>query len=158
MSFVALVMFLGLLSGCAPNVSPHTYEASEAGVASKVLSGVVIGKRAVKVDANSGVGGLAGAGAGAVGGSAIGGSSRGNAVGAIGGAVVGGLVGNAIEKAVHSHKAFEYIIKLSNGSTISIAQVQELEFEVGQHVLVIYGAKTRIVPDNTIVPVEKTKK
>lgn len=150
MLFVTLAIFLGFLGGCAKNVSPHTYEASEAGVASKVLSGVVIGKRAVKVDANSGVGGLAGAGAGAAGGSAIGGSMRGNVVGAIGGAVVGGLVGNAIDKGINSHKAFEYIIKLKNGSTISIAQVQEMQFELGQHVLVIYGAMTRIVPDNTI--------
>lgn len=148
--FVVLSTFLGLVTACAKNISPHTYQASEAGVANKVLSGVIIGKRAVKVDANSGVGGLAGAGAGAVGGSAIGGSARGNVVGAIGGAVVGGLLGNAVDKGINSHKAFEYIIKLKNDTTISIAQAQEMQFEVGQHVLVIYGAMTRIVPDNTI--------
>lgn len=144
-----LSVMLGFLTACAPNVSPHTYQASESGVASKVLSGVIVGKRAVKVDANSGVGGLAGAGIGAAGGSAIGGSSHSNIAGAIGGAVLGGVVGNAIEKAIHSNKAFEYIINLKDGSTISITQVQELEFAVGQSVLIIYGATTRIVPDNT---------
>lgn len=154
---VALLSALGLTTACGPNVSPNTYEASESGVASKVVAGVIVGKRAVKVDAKSGVGGLAGAGIGAAGGSAIGGSSRANIAGAIGGAVIGGVVGHAIDKAAHSHKAFEYIINLKNGSTISIAQVQEMEFEVGQHVLIIYGATTRIVPDNTIQPVDTAK-
>ncbi len=151
---VLLSFSIGLMTACAPNVSPHTYQASESGVASKVLAGTIIGKRAVKVDANSGIGGLAGAGIGAAGGSAIGGSSRSNIAGAIGGAVLGGVVGNAVEKAIHSHKAFVYIINLKDGSTISITQVQELEFEVGQPVLIIYGATTRIVPDNTIRTVE----
>ena len=154
---VTLPVILGLMSGCAPNVSPHTYEASESGVASKVVSGLIVGKRAVKVDAKSGIGGLAGAGVGAAGGSAIGSSRQANIAGAIGGAVVGGLVGHAIDKGINSHKAFEYIINLKNGSTISIAQVQEMEFQVGQRVLVIYGAMTRIVPDNTIQPVDQHK-
>lgn len=148
-SFLSLLL-LGLVIGCANNVSPNRYEASEAGVASKVVSGVIIGKRSVKIDGKSGVGGLAGAGAGAVGGSAIGSGFHGNAAGAIGGAVVGGLVGNAIDKGINTHKAFEYIIKLETGSTISIAQVQQLEFELGQPVLIIYGAMTRIVPDNRV--------
>lgn len=160
------VMFLILLSimplfmmGCAQNVSPHTYEACEAGIASKVLSGVIIGKRPVKIDASTNVGGLAGAGIGGAGGSAMGGGSRGSIAGAVGGAVIGGVVGRAMDKAVNSHRAFEYIIRLQNGSTISIAQVQEMEFAVGQPVLIIYGAMTRIVPDNTIdMPCKPSKK
>jgi outer membrane lipoprotein SlyB len=153
----ALPAILSLMTGCGPNVSPNTYEASESGVASKVVSGIVVGKRAVKVDAKSGLGGLAGAGMGAAGASAIGGSPHANIAAGIGGAVIGGVLGNAVDKAAHSHKAFEYIINLKNGSTISIAQVQEVEFEVGQSVLVIYGAMTRIVPDNTIRPVDQDK-
>ena len=155
--FITLPAVLTLMTGCGSNVSPNTYEAAESGVASKVLAGVIVGKRAVKIDAKSGVGGLAGAGVGVAGGSAIGGSPQANIAAAIGGAVIGGLIGNAVDKAAHSHKAFEYIINLKDGSTISIAQVQEMEFEVGQPVLVIYGATTRIVPDNTIKTVEKDK-
>ncbi len=63
--FITLPVIFGLINGCAPNVSPNTYEASESGVASKVVSGLIVGKRAVKVDAKSGLGGLAGAGVGA---------------------------------------------------------------------------------------------
>ncbi len=154
---VLAIMSLFMM-GCAQNVSPHTYNACEAGVASKVLSGVIIGKRAVKIDASTNVGGLAGAGIGAAGGSAMGGGSRANIAGALGGAVIGGVVGQAMDKAVNAHRAFEYIIRLEKGSTISIAQVQEMEFAVGQPVLIIYGAMTRIVPDNTIdMPCKSSK-
>lgn len=150
--FKGLTIFIiltGLISACAKNVSPNTYEAAEAGVASKVVHGTIVGKRAIKIDANSGVGGLAGAGAGAIAGSTVGGSTRGNIAGAVGGAVLGGVIGNAVDKGVNRHKGFEYIIKLKNGSTIAIAQVQELQFEINQPVMVIYGAMTRIVPDDS---------
>lgn len=150
--FTMLFSFLGCMMACTHNVSPNTYEACEAGVASEVVSGVVIGKRPVKIDANnnSGVGELAGAGIGAVAGSSMSSHSRGSLAGAIGGAILGGVVGNSVTKAVSTHKAYEYIINLNNGSTISIAQVQEAEFEMGQRVLVIYGSMTRIVADNTL--------
>ncbi len=138
-----------LLGGCARNISPNTYQAAEAGVVSKVVSGVIIGKREVNIDANSGAGGMAGVAAGATGGSAIGGGARSNIVGAIGGAVIGGVIGNAADKAVNRHKGFEYIIRLDNGSIISIAQTNDIQFEVKQRVLVVYGAMTRIVPDTT---------
>jgi outer membrane lipoprotein SlyB len=155
---VVLSIMSGFMTGCAQNVSPHTYEACEAGVASEVISGVIIGKRAVKIDASGDMGGLAGAGVGGAAGSAIGGGRRANVAGVIGGAVIGGVVGRSVDKAINTHRAFEYIIRLQNGSTISIAQVQEMEFVVGQPVLIIYGAMTRIVPDNTITILEKVPK
>ncbi len=152
---VAITLFLSSLMGCGKNLSPNTYEAAEVGVAGKVIPGVIIGKRVVNITNNTGVGGAAGATAGGVGGSAIGGSTRGNIAGAIGGAVVGGVVGNAIEKGIGKQKGYEYIIKLNTGSTISITQTKDVEFAINQRVLVIYGAMTRIVPDES--PVESKK-
>src|SRR4051812_6333185 len=114
MFLIAVSIISLFIVGCAQNISPHTYEACEAGVASKVLSGVIIGKRPVKIDASTNVGGLAGAGIGGAGGSAMGGGSRGSIAGAVGGAVIGGVVGHAMDKAVNSHRAFEYIIRLQN--------------------------------------------
>jgi outer membrane lipoprotein SlyB len=137
------------LAGCAQNVSPNTYSASDVGKPNKVVSGTVISKRNINIDANSGAGGLAGGVAGAAAGSGVGGSTAGNVVGAVGGAVIGGLLGNAIDKSVNHHQGIEYIVKLKDGSTISLAQVQELQFEVGQHVLVVYGAMTRLIADTT---------
>jgi len=149
--FVNLCMLFSLVSGCAQNLSPNTYNASEVGVASKVVHGVIIGKRPVTLDASKGeIGGLAGAVAGGAGGSAIGGSGQANVAGAVGGAVLGGVVGHAAEKAFNRREGFEYIIKLKDGSVISIAQEKSVQFEIHQKVLVIYGATTRIVPDHTV--------
>jgi outer membrane lipoprotein SlyB len=145
---VIAILLCPLISSCAQNVSPDTYQASEVGVASKVVPGVIIAKRTVNIDANSGAGGLAGLAAGAAAGSTVGGSTAGNVVGAVGGAVIGGVAGNAIDKAVNHHQGVEYIIKLKKGSTVSIVQTQDVQFEVSQHVLIIYGAMTRIISDN----------
>lgn len=148
--FIFALLFLGIqINGCAQNVSPNTYQTSEVGVANKVVSGVIVSKRTVNIDANSGVGGLAGAVAGGAAGSVVGGSTASNIIGAVGGAVIGGLAGSAIDKAVNHHEGIEYIIKLNKGSTISVTQVQDMLFEVNQRVLVIYGHPTRIIPDTT---------
>lgn len=147
-TLVIITMITSLLTGCGANVSPNTYDACEAGVASKVVHGVIVGKRRVNIDAHGGVGGLAGAAGGAIAGSAIGGGDRAHLLGAVGGAVLGGVVGNAIDKKINTHAAYEYIIRLRSGSTISVAQAQELEFCINQPVMVIYGPTTRIVPDD----------
>ena len=146
---LAMVFTCAWLSGCAQNVSSTTYNAGEVGVAAKVVPGVVLARRTVKIDGNSGAGGLAGAAAGAAAGSGVGGSTQGNIVGAIGGAVAGGLIGNAVDKGVNSQQGIEYIIKLKSGETISVVQAANVQFAPKQHILVIYGAMTRLVADNT---------
>jgi outer membrane lipoprotein SlyB len=135
------------LMACANNVSPNTYSASDVGKVNRAEHGVIIAKRAITIDNNSGYGGLAGATAGAAAGSSVGGSGAANIVGAVGGAVVGGLFGNAIDKNVHRQQGFEYIIKLKNGKTTSVAQAQGTEFQVKQRVIVVYGRMARIIPD-----------
>lgn len=140
-----------LLMSCAQNVSSNTYQASEVGVASKVVPGVIVAKRPVKIDANSGAGGLAGTAAGAAAGSTVGGGGvAGHVVGAVGGAVVGGLAGNAIDKAANHHRGFEYIIRLKNKNLVSVVQAEDLSLQVNQSVLIIYGAMTRIIPDSGV--------
>lgn len=145
-----LTIICSMLNSCAQNVSPNTYQASEVGVTSKVVPGVIIAKRAVNIDANSGAGGLAGAAAGAAAGTGVGGNTAGNIVGAVGGAVVGGVMGSAVDSAVNHHQGYEYIIQIKKGSSISVVQAEDLKFTIGQHVLVIYGAMTRIIADETL--------
>lgn len=147
---MAVAVFSVVLSGCAQNVSSDTYTSQDMGRAHKAEQGVIISKRAVSVDNNSGAGGLVGAGAGAAAGSAIGGSTQANIIGAIGGAVIGGLTGNAIDKSMNHHQAFEYIIKLKKGSTVSVVQTCDEQFAIRQHVIVIYGHLTRIVADTSV--------
>ncbi len=151
------------LPACTSGLSPNNYKASDVGVASKVLKGSIIAIRPVDIKGNSGVGGLAGAVAGGAAGSAIGGTTAMNIVGAVGGAVAGGLIGNEADKALHNKQGYEYIIQLNTGSTISVTQTEDLQLAVNQHVLVIYGEMTRIIPDNTVstpaptpAPVAKT--
>ena len=48
---------------------------------------------------------------------------------------------------VRSH-GFEYVVKLSNGAIISLVQTEDAQLKAKQHILVIYGTNTRIVPDN----------
>lgn len=152
-SFLIIACLSAMLVSCAQNVSPNTYGASEVGVTSKVIPGVIVSKREVDIDAHTSAGGAAGAAAGAaaggVAGATMGSSLSTGLIGAIGGAVVGGVAGNAIDKAVNHHKGYEYIIKLKDGSTVSVAQAHDVQLAVKQHVLVIYGAMTRVVPDTT---------
>lgn len=144
----SIIAITSNLTSCSQNVSPNTYTGSEVGVVSKVKKGVIVSRRAVDIDNNSGAGGVAGLAAGAAGGSTLGNGTSQNVAGAVGGAVVGGLIGNAIDKSVNKHKGYEYIIKLEGGQTISVAQTEDVQFKPNQHVLVIYGALTRIVADN----------
>ncbi len=147
-----------VLTACAPSVSPNTYSGSEVGVASRVVKGTVIGIRPVKIQQNTGIGAVAGGVAGGAAGSLIGNSTAVNIVGAAGGAVVGGLIGNEAEKQLSKDQGYEYIIQLDNNSTISVTQTQALQLSLNQRVLVIYGATTRIVPDDTIsVPASTPK-
>lgn len=149
---ISLLTLCFALVGCAQNVSPNTYNGSEVGVVSKVKKGVVVSRRVVLIDNNSGAGGLAGAAAGAAGGSTLGSGASTNIVGAIGGAVVGGVIGNAVDKGLNQHKGYEYIIKLNDGQTISVVQSLDMHFAVKQRVMVIYGAMTRIIPDDVSSP------
>jgi outer membrane lipoprotein SlyB len=146
----SVLVTCAILSGCSRNISPDTYTGTDVGVVSRVKSGVIVAERPVTIDNNSGVGVLSGATAGGAAGSLIGGNTATNVVGAVGGVVVGGVVGNAIDKSINTHQGIEYIIKLDDGPTVSVTQVEDLKFNVHQRVLVIYGEMTRIIADNTV--------
>lgn len=49
---------------------------------------------------------------------------------------------------VDGGQGYVYVIKLNNGSTVSIAQSEDLKLKVKQHVLVVYGKLTRVLPDD----------
>ncbi len=147
--FCLIIVSTLFIFGCAKDISPSTYDTDQIGQASRVEPGQIISMRNIKIDQNTEVGGLAGAGVGAVAGSTIGGSSEASIIGAIGGALIGGIAGNAAEGHFNQQQGTEFIIKLDNGNTISTTQATGLSLHEGQHVLVIYGKTTRIVPDNT---------
>jgi len=153
MGKILLITFLSFaaLLGCTKNISPNTYEAAEIGTANKVMPGIIIAKRSINIDVNSGIGSMAGATAGGAAGYQIGGDKTTNIIGGVGGAVAGGIVGNAIEKGIRKTEGYEYIIQLTNGSSVSVAQTKEMPLAINQKVLVIYGPTTRVVPDNRVL-------
>ncbi len=146
---ISSLIMTSLLAACAPNLSPNTYSAYEVGATSTVNKGVIVSRRLVRIDNNSGVGGLAGTIGGAAAGSTIGHGSTANIAGAIGGAIVGGLIGNAVDESVNQQQGIEYIIRLETGKTVSVTQPLNMQFEIRQRVLVLFGSTTRVIPDNT---------
>ena len=69
------------------------------------------------------------------------------AVGAIAGAVAGGVAGALTEEALTKQTGMEYVVKTNNGSLISVVQSDDVPFEINQHVIVLYGTRSRIIND-----------
>jgi outer membrane lipoprotein SlyB len=135
------------LAACAPTNTNTTYSANEVGRTAQVTYGVIVSMRPVTVESqNTGLGGLVGAAAGATAGSYIGGDTRANILGAIAGGLVGAVAGNAVQNAAGKGQAYEFIIREDSGNTISVVQTDELNFAIGQRVVLTRGARTRIAP------------
>ncbi len=141
---------LAILSGCAPSYSPNTYAAAAAQQASKVERGVVIGVRQVKISADASLGTVTGAAAGGIAGSTVNDSGPVKALSALGGSVLGGLVGSGVQHAEGDTTAFEYIVRQSDASLVSVTQRDKTPLAIGEKVLVIAGKQARIVPDYTV--------
>ena len=148
---VMAVGLAGMLTGCAPDISPLNYSTDQTGIAAQTARGVVVAATPVKVSGGRGltsnVGTLAGAVAGAAGGSAIGGGTRMNVLGGVGGAVLGGVLGNMAESKLTEQTGMQYEVRLANRSVVTVTQGMNPPFGVGQHVFVIFSNPARIVAD-----------
>ena len=51
---------------------------------------------------------------------------------------------------VDGGNGYEYVIRLNSGEIVSVAQAENMKFKPKQHVLVIYGSTTRVMPDEGI--------
>ncbi|WP_019217729.1 hypothetical protein [Legionella tunisiensis] len=47
-------------------------------------------------------------------------------------------------------RGYVYVIKLNSGAIVSVAQAEDLNLKVKQHVLVVYGKNTRVLPDDGV--------
>jgi len=153
-TFVILAGALFSLEACQNQYSSNTYDPNGAQRAAHVDRAVVESIRIVDIRESglgSGVGLLGGAAAGGIVGSQIG-KGGGNALATLGGVLVGGAAGVLAEKSITDTQAYEYVLRKENGELVSVTQQDQQPFAVGQRVLVMYGAKARIVPDNTPLP------
>jgi outer membrane lipoprotein SlyB len=136
-----------LAAGCTRSYSPNTYSAAAAQQANRVTQGIVAGYREVLISPDGTVGAVSGGAAGGVLGAQTPGSGVATALGTIGGTLLGSLVGSGFEKASGDTLAFEYLVRQTDGSLVSVTQKDEEPLPVGEKVLVIAGNQARIVRD-----------
>ncbi len=117
-----VVIFSLLLSACgSKDVAPGDYDASEVGKIKKVVPGVIISKRPVNIHIKSAEN-LAAP------------SDNTPPAGA--------------DNALVRSTGYEYVIRLNSGTIISVVQTEDVRLKTKQHILVIYGNNTRVVPDD----------
>lgn len=116
--YLISLCFCLVLVACSKDLPTGSYEQSEVGKIKKVAPGVLISKRPVKFH-----------------------HQNANLVAEESRAAPG-------TEYVDSGRGYEYVIKLNSGELVSVAQSEDLKLKVKQHVLVIYGKTTRIMPDD----------
>ncbi len=106
-----------LLTSCHKNVTPGDYDAAEVGKIKKVVPGTILSMRPVRLHSKN------------IDGMNLKPSS------------------DYVDNSMNRSHGFEYVIRLNSGNIISVVQAESTKFKNKQHILVIYGKNTRIVPD-----------
>lgn len=114
-----------LLYGCTKDLPPGSYDAAEVGKLKKVVPGIIISKRPIHIYANKSE----------------------NVAKSTESAAMPEEDHQLLGSGVKRKRGYEYVVKLNSGDIVSIAQDEDLRLKVKQHILVIYGSITRIVPD-----------
>ncbi len=125
------------VTACGVGNTNTTYSRGNIGQAGIVREGVIISMTPVNVEGTAAVGTIGGAVAGGAAGSMIGGNTAVNIIGGTAGAILGGMIGNTAEKAITKDTAMQFLVRLSNGQTTAVVQSNELNFRVGDKVLLI---------------------
>lgn len=154
LSILLLSLTAILNTNCTRQISPNVYSANSIGEASRTYSGTIVGMRTVEVQdkerlEENGLGLMGGAVAGGLAGSFMG-KGMGQVAATGLGAVLGATGGALLEKEVKKQSAFEYIVRLKDGSALTVVQGMENPLNIGQKVLVIVSnhGRSRVIPDN----------
>lgn len=122
-SSLALMACL-VLTGCNKELPPGDYDSAEVGKIKKVVPGVIISMRPVRLhNKNAEIG--------------ITSPARSHTAAELSG-----------DSMVNRSHGYEYVIKLNSGGIISVVQAENIKLKTKQHILVIYGRNTRVVADN----------
>ena len=138
--FLCLTLAFG---GCAKSTGT-SYTKDEARSVQTVDRGKIVSLAEVTIEQDSSLLGPAlGGTLGGVIGSTMG-RGAGRVLATAGGAVIGAVAGAFGEKAARTEKAYEFMIDLENGSTISVVQaIDDTRFAVGDQVRVLRGSGNR---------------
>lgn len=143
---VAFALMAGMLGCAPPDIRTTSYSPEQVGRVGRAVEGVIVSVREVDIRGTSSTGGLAGGAIGGAAGANIGGGAEEQLAGAVIGAIAGAVAGAAMEGGATAQKGMEYIVKTSNGSLLTIVQGTDQAFKTGQEVIVLYGARARIIP------------
>ena len=146
----AFILCLMVLTGGCATTGGKTYSRNEARQVQTVQRGTIVSLQQVTIEEDPS---LIGTGLGGVAGGVIGstmGRGSGRVLATVGGAAVGALLGTLGEKAVRKENAYEFEIRLDNGSTVSVVQAIEENFSVGDRVRILYssGNRARVTRDS----------
>ncbi len=140
---VLFLCFALALGGCAKSTGT-SYTKDEALTVQTVERGRIVSLSEVTIEQDASLIGMAiGGTLGGVIGSTMG-RGTGRILSTAGGAAVGAVLGALGEKAVRTEKAYEFMIDLENGNTISVVQaIDDTYFAVGDQVRVLRGSGNR---------------
>jgi outer membrane lipoprotein SlyB len=139
-AFAALAM---TLAGCATGLGANSYERGSVGTVSRVDEGTIVASRSIVIEGSQTggmLGGATGAAVGAIAGSQIGGGSDERAT--------GGVLGNTVGNMSTRKPGFAYTVRLRSGELVTITQGGDLAIANGTPVLVEYGDRARVIPQN----------
>jgi len=150
-AFAALAL---VLAGCASGLGANSYERGAVGTVARVEEGTVVASRTIMIEGSQEgktVGTLTGAALGGLAGGQVGQGRAANTAGAIVGAVAGGAIGNAIGNSATQKQGFAYTVRLRSGELVTITQGGDMAIANGTPVLVEYGARARVIPQNASI-------
>lgn len=144
-----------VVTGCARNISANTYKAGKVGEAAFTYQGTVLSVREVEVKDSekleeNALGIIGGGAIGGLAGNQVG-KGRGQTIATIGGALLGATAGAFAEDQLKTQHGLEIVVRLTNGSVMTVVQGNDLHVQAGQPVLVMVsanGGRSRVVPDS----------
>ena len=143
LGLLAPLVFAMTLGACNDGVQPGVVQSAQGGYRGE--TGRVIAIRDVSLRSggsgmNDGtlIGGGVGAAGGAIAGAAIGGTAGSAVLGGVLGAVGGAIAGTAIDQN-STRRGIEVTIRKDDGSTVTIAQPDDGDVQMGDRVAIIYN-------------------
>ncbi|MBU4055878.1 MAG: glycine zipper 2TM domain-containing protein [Proteobacteria bacterium] len=138
--FVIAALVAGLCASCASSRSANVYSRDQARQAQNVQMGVVASVKSVLIEGTkTPLGTIAGGALGGVAGSAVGGG-KGAQLMTVVGAIAGAAAGTAAEEGITRKQGLEIIVRLDNGTLLSVVQEADVAFQAGDSVKIITGS------------------
>jgi outer membrane lipoprotein SlyB len=126
---MAFVVLATALAGCASGLGANSYDPSQLGRVARVEEGMIVAARPITIDAPNS-------------------SAK---IGTLAGAALGGLAGSELgggHKSAGAQSGYAYTIRLPSGELVSVAQAGAFAMPAGTPVLIEYGARARVIPQN----------